>query len=72
MWDMPRDEISLYTHVNPSRGEVGEGDTPIFFTFVNMRFENKPMDAILDAKVTFVILLIMLVGDLRVETKKWR
>jgi hypothetical protein len=52
MWDMPRDENSLYAHVNPSRGEVEEGDTPIFFTFVDsMRFENKLMHAILVAEI---------------------
>ncbi len=69
---MPRDENSLYARVNPSCGEVGEGGTPNFFTFVDMGFENEPIDAILDAKVTFMILPIMLLGDLRVETKEWR
>ncbi len=69
---MTKDENSLNTHVNPSRQEVGEGDTPIFYTFFDVRLENKPMDTILDAMVTFVILTIVLVGHLRVETKEWR
>ncbi len=60
MWDILRDENSLDAHINPSRGEVGEGAIPIFFTLVDMRFENKPMDTFLDAEVTFVILPIVL------------
>jgi hypothetical protein len=73
MWDMPRDENSLHAHVKPSCCvKVGEGGTPIFFMFVKMRFENEPMDAILDTKVTFMIMPIMLIGDLRVKTKEWR
>jgi hypothetical protein len=60
------DEKTLIAHVNPSCWEVREVDTPIFFTFVDMRFENKPIHAVLKAEITFVIRPVMLVSDFRV------
>jgi hypothetical protein len=44
---MARDEKTLGAYVNPSCWEVREVDTPNFFTFVDMRFENKLIHAIL-------------------------
>jgi hypothetical protein len=63
---MARDEKTLNTHVNPSCWEVREVDTPIFFTSVDMRFENKPIHTVLQAEITFVIHPIMRASDFRV------
>jgi hypothetical protein len=44
---MARDEKTLDAHVNPSCWEVRGVDTPIFFMFVDMRFENKAIHTVL-------------------------
>jgi hypothetical protein len=55
---MARDENTL-----PSCLKIEESNTPIHFTFVDMRFVNKLMHLILDTKETLVILSIMLISN---------
>ena len=48
---------ALSTKGRPSTGEVGKGNTPVFFLLVNMRFVAETVDAIRTlGEVTLVVL----------------
>jgi hypothetical protein len=70
--DMPRDKNSLNTHINPCDWQIGKVNPPVFFAFIDMRFENKTENAILFAEVSFVVLFIMFVRYFGVESQEGR
>jgi hypothetical protein len=44
--DMSRNQDALDAEINPSSGQVGEGNTPIFLVFVDVGFERKMVDPV--------------------------
>jgi hypothetical protein len=70
--DMPRDKNSLDTHINPCDRQIGKVDPPVFFSFIDMRFENKTENAIPFAEVSFVVLSLMFVRYFGVESQEGR
>ena len=70
--DMPRDKNSLDTHINPCDRQIGKVNPPVFFSFIDMRFENKTENAIPLAEVSFVVLSLMFVRYFGVESQEGR
>ncbi len=70
MRDVPRHQDPLNTKIDPSQGEMGQQNAPIFLTLVHVQFEGETIHPIFNPKVALVILALMLVGDLRVEVEK--
>ena len=70
--DMPRDKNSLDTHINPCDRQIGKVNPPVFFSFIDMRFENKMENAIPFAEVSFVVLSLMFVHYFGVESQEGR
>ncbi len=46
MRDMTRNKNALNTEIDPCGGQVRKINTPFFFVFVGMRFEDKPVNAL--------------------------
>jgi hypothetical protein len=44
--DMPRDQNAFDTHINPFDWQIWKVNPPVFFAFIDMRFENKTENAI--------------------------
>ena len=70
--DMTRYEDTLEAEIHPIRGEVREGNPPVFFPFIDVRLETEPVNPIVLAQETFMVLAVMLVSDAGVETEEGR
>ncbi len=72
MRDMTRDEDAFKAEIDPGRTKVGEGNPPVFLPFIDVRLETEPVNPIVLAQETFMILAVMLIGDPGVETEEGR
>ncbi len=64
---------SLDTELGPRHTEIVKREAPFLTFAIGMALENKPIDAIAFAKVTLVVLPLVLVDNLLVELKeRWK
>ena len=70
MRDMTRYQDTLEAEIHPIRGKVGEGNPPVFFPFIDVRLETEPVNPIVLAQETFMVLAVVLVGDAGVDTEE--
>jgi hypothetical protein len=70
--DMPWDKNSFNTHINPCDRQIRKVDSPVFVSFIDMRFENETENAISFAEVSFVVLTLMFICYFGVESQEGR
>jgi hypothetical protein len=69
---MTREEEAFCAEILPCRGEIREGDTPVFVLFVYVRFVAEPIGAVGKmGEIPFMILAIFLKCDLKTDLEKW-
>jgi hypothetical protein len=69
---MTREEEVVCAEILPCRGEIREGDNPVFVLFVYMRFLAEPIGAVRQmGEIPLVVLAIFLKCDFRTKLEKW-